>query len=47
MAGYRFGVISGLNVMLHRTGKRHDPEWERIALSVPRMFTRAVELLSP
>ncbi len=47
LAGYRFGVISGLNVMLHRTGKRHDPEWERIALSVPRMFTRAVELLSP
>jgi aminoglycoside phosphotransferase (APT) family kinase protein len=47
LAGYRFGVISGLNVMLHRTGKRHDPEWERIALSVPRMFTRAVELLTP
>jgi aminoglycoside phosphotransferase (APT) family kinase protein len=45
LAGYRFGVISGLNVMLHRTGKRHDPEWERIALSVPRMFSRAVELL--
>ena len=29
LSGYRFGVISGLNVMLHRTGKRHDPEWER------------------
>jgi aminoglycoside phosphotransferase (APT) family kinase protein len=45
LSGYRFGVISGLNVMLHRTGKRHDPEWERIALSVPSMFTRACELL--
>ena len=29
LSGYRFGVISGLNVMLHRTGKRPDPEWER------------------
>jgi aminoglycoside phosphotransferase (APT) family kinase protein len=46
LAGYRFGVISGLNVMLHRTGKRHDPEWERIALSVPAMFDRACELVS-
>jgi aminoglycoside phosphotransferase (APT) family kinase protein len=45
LAGYRFGVISGLNVMLHRTGKRHDPEWERIALSVPAMFTTAYRLL--
>ena len=46
LSGYRFGVISGLNVMLHRTGKRHDPEWERIALSVPAMFGRAVDLLT-
>lgn len=46
LSGYRFGVISGLNVMLHRTGKRHDPEWEHIALSVPSMFERACELLS-
>jgi aminoglycoside phosphotransferase (APT) family kinase protein len=45
LAGYRFGVISGLNVMLHRTGKRHDPEWERIALSVPPMFDQACRLL--
>jgi aminoglycoside phosphotransferase (APT) family kinase protein len=46
LAAYRFGVISGLNVMLHRTGKRHDPEWERIALSVPAMFATACDLLS-
>jgi aminoglycoside phosphotransferase (APT) family kinase protein len=46
LSGYRFGVISGLNVMLHRTGKRHDPEWERIALSVPHLFGRAADLLS-
>jgi aminoglycoside phosphotransferase (APT) family kinase protein len=46
LSGYRFGVISGLNVMLHRTGKRPDPEWERIALSVPALFGRASELLA-
>jgi aminoglycoside phosphotransferase (APT) family kinase protein len=45
LSGYRFGVISGLNVMLHRTGKRPDPEWERIAQSVPNLFGRAAELL--
>jgi aminoglycoside phosphotransferase (APT) family kinase protein len=45
LSGYRFGVISGLNVMLHRTGKRHDPEWDRIALSVPHMFEQACRLL--
>lgn len=45
LAGYRFGVISGFNVMLHRRGKRHDPEWERIAPSVRFLFGRARELL--
>jgi len=45
MAGYRFGVITGFNVMLHRKGKRHDPEWERLALSVPALFGRAKEML--
>jgi aminoglycoside phosphotransferase (APT) family kinase protein len=45
LSGYRFGVISGLNVMLHRTGKRPDAEWERIALSVPALFGRACDLL--
>ena len=45
LAGYRFGVISGFNVMLHRRGKRHDPEWERIASSVQFLFGRAKEML--
>lgn len=45
LSGYRFGAISGLNVMLHRTGKRPDIEWERIALSVPALFGRAADLL--
>ena len=45
LAGYRFGVIACFNVMLHRTGKRADPEWDNIAPSVPRLFGRALELL--
>ncbi len=44
-SGYRFGVITVFNLMLHRRGKRHDPEWERIALSAPRLFERGLELL--
>ena len=44
-AGYRFGVITCFNLMLHRRGKRHDPQWEHTALSAPRMFERGLELL--
>jgi aminoglycoside phosphotransferase (APT) family kinase protein len=45
LSGYRFGVISCFNVMLHRSGKRPDPEWDRIAPSVPSLFGRAEEVL--
>ena len=45
LAGYRFGAISCFNVMLHRRGKRHDPEWDLIAPSVKTLFGRAKELL--
>jgi aminoglycoside phosphotransferase (APT) family kinase protein len=45
LAGYRFGAISCFNVMLHRRGKRHDPEWENIAPSVLFLFGRAKELI--
>ena len=45
LAGYRFGAISGFNVMLHRRGKRHDPEWDQIAPSVSSLFARAKTLL--
>ncbi len=31
--------------MLHRRGKRHDPEWDLIAPSVKTLFGRAKELL--
>jgi len=44
-AGYRFGVITAFNLMLHRRGKRPDPTWEDIAVSAPRMFERALELV--
>jgi aminoglycoside phosphotransferase (APT) family kinase protein len=44
-AGYRFGVITAFNLMLHRRGKRHDPTWEEIALSAPRLFERGRELI--
>jgi aminoglycoside phosphotransferase (APT) family kinase protein len=44
-AGYRFGVITCFNLMLHRRGKRPDPLWEETALSAPRMFERGLELL--
>ena len=44
-AGYRFGVISCLNVKLHRRGQRHDPTWERFAPAIPHLFGRAHELL--
>jgi aminoglycoside phosphotransferase (APT) family kinase protein len=45
LSGYRFGVISCFNVMLHRSGKRPDPEWDRIAPSVPYLFGRAEDVL--
>lgn len=45
LAGYRFGAIACFNVMLHRRGKRHDPEWELIAPSVRTLFGRAREML--
>jgi aminoglycoside phosphotransferase (APT) family kinase protein len=44
-AGYRFGVITCFNVMLHRRGKRHDPQWEETARSAPLMFDHGLELL--
>jgi aminoglycoside phosphotransferase (APT) family kinase protein len=45
-AGYRLASIGCLNVKLHRTGRRVDPTWERIALGVAQMFERAREILS-
>ena len=44
-SAYRFGVITAFNLMLHRRGKRHDPMWEEVGKSAPRLFERAVELV--
>ncbi|MGH7905340.1 MAG: phosphotransferase family protein [Candidatus Binataceae bacterium] len=44
-SGYRFGAITAFNLMLHRRGKRHDPMWETIAESAPRLFERGLELI--
>ncbi len=45
-AAFRFGVITVFNLMLHRRGKRPDPQWEMIGLSAPRMFEHGLELLA-
>lgn len=44
-AVFRIGVLSCFNVMLHRRGKRPDPEWEILVRTAPVMFERGLELL--
>ena len=45
LAAYKFAIISGFNLYLHRTGKRPDESWEDTALSAPFLLRRALELL--
>ncbi len=45
LAAYKFAVITGLNLGLHRRGKRPDPLWEQTVLSVEPLLERAAELL--
>lgn len=45
LAVYKFAVISGFNLMLHRRGKRHDPQWEDTALSMTPNMEYALHLL--
>jgi aminoglycoside phosphotransferase (APT) family kinase protein len=45
LAAYAFAVVIGLNLMLHRRGKRHDPLWEELAPSAPVLLRRAAEHL--
>jgi aminoglycoside phosphotransferase (APT) family kinase protein len=40
----RMAAITGLNLKLHRNGKRPDRIWERFALSVPSMLARGLAL---
>jgi aminoglycoside phosphotransferase (APT) family kinase protein len=46
LAAYKFAIISGFNLALHRRGKRHDPVWEVTAMSIEPLLNRAKELLS-
>jgi aminoglycoside phosphotransferase (APT) family kinase protein len=46
LAAYKFAIITGFNLGLHRAGKRTDPLWERIGTSVPSLQARALQLLS-
>lgn len=45
LAAYKFAIITGFNLGLHRRGKRPDPSWEQTALSMPPLINRALELL--
>ncbi|MEE4298594.1 MAG: phosphotransferase family protein [Pseudomonadales bacterium] len=47
LAAYKFAVITGFNLMLHRRGKRHDPLWETSKFSMTTLIARATELLEP
>ncbi len=44
LAHFRLGAIAGLNVKLHRTGRRPDPFWERFAPSIATLFASGIEL---
>ena len=46
LAGYKFAIITGFNLMLHRRGKRHDPVWEITKDSMESLLQRAHVLLS-
>ncbi len=46
LAVYKFGIITGFNLMLHRRGKRDDPHWEEIAPSMQSNMEYALEMLT-
>lgn len=45
LAAYKFAIITGFNLSLHRRGKRVDPTWEQTRLSMEPLIHRAIELL--
>jgi aminoglycoside phosphotransferase (APT) family kinase protein len=45
LAAYKFAIITGFNLSLHRRGKRVDPTWEVTAHSMTPLINRALELL--
>lgn len=46
LAAYKFAIISGFNLSLHRRGKRVDETWETTALSTTPLIERGLALLS-
>ncbi len=46
LAMYKFGIISGFNLMLHRRGKRDDPHWEDIKPSMQSNMEYALKMLT-
>lgn len=44
-AHFRFGSIAGLNLKLHRNGRRVDAAWERFAPSIRRLLLVAPRLI--
>jgi aminoglycoside phosphotransferase (APT) family kinase protein len=46
LAAYKFAIITGFNLMLHRRGKRHDPIWEETRKSMVPLLERARDLLA-
>jgi aminoglycoside phosphotransferase (APT) family kinase protein len=46
LAAYKFAIISGLNLSLHRRGKRPDPLWEDMRFSIDTLMGRALELVN-
>lgn len=45
LAAYKFAVITGFNLALHRRGKRVDPLWEVMGASIGSLLARAADLL--
>jgi len=41
LSAYRFAVIAGLNLSLHRSGRRVDEHWETLEPSIPVLLARA------
>lgn len=46
LAMYKFAIISGFNLMLHRRGKRHDPHWEDAKPSMKSNMEYALKMLT-
>lgn len=44
-AAYKFSIISGFNLMLHRRGKRPDPTWEETSLAMAPLMEYALVML--